>query len=176
MNEDNYGFLNKESEITKINEFDSLLFGKKQSVLTFIRNKKHLYFRTSPSKDSFRHIDFIKNESDFKLLSMLISQIFGLGGHLEENTKDYYRWDFTKENIGTPDIPLGPYIVFSPSIGSVRIYGKGKTEALFSGTLNLRNETDLFQCANLIAALLNMVARPMLSKEKGDIAYRFLEI
>jgi len=174
-NIDNFGFLDRCGEASKINKLDCFLFGKKQSILMFIRDKRRLHFRTSPTKDTFRHVDFIRSEDDFKLLSLLVSQIFGLGGCLKENHKDYYLWEFSKEINIPRKVILNPYMIFSPREKKLSIHQKGRREEIFSSTLNLENDNDFFQCANFLASLMNRVARTIPSS-KDEIAYHFLEI
>ena len=171
-----YGLIDSENEVTLTQTLDNMLFNRKLSALVFIRDKKHLFFRTSPSKDAFRHLDFVRNENDFKLLSSAISSINSLGGHIEEVQEDYFLWKFGKELNNERALLLADYMVFIPKDGLVNLYKDYKNKALASFTLNLRNDNDVFQVSNLFAALKNCVANEMNTNSKEKIGYRFTGI
>ena len=176
-NSNDFGLINSENEVTFIQELDSLLFNRKQSALVFIRDKQHLHFRTSPSKDTFRHIDFVKNENDFKLLCLAISQIHKLGGHIEDVQQDYYLWKFSKELNKENILLSADYMVFTPKDSFINLYTNRGNKHLCSFVLNLRNENDVFQFANLLAALKNCLAHEMSFNSKNErIGYQFVGI
>lgn len=169
-----FGLIDSENEATFIREFDYMLLNKKNA-LSFIRCKKHLKFRTSPTKDAFRHIDFVKDENDFKLLSAGISTLAGLGGHLEEIHKEYLLWEFGKEINKTAPIYSADSFAYVPDYNTVNIFNNQEDKLICSFILNLRNDTDVFQLANLLASLKNNVAREVDSdSKKNTIRYEFI--
>lgn len=174
---DSFGLLNAENEATIIQEFDDMIFNRKRSALTIIRAKDHLRFRTSPSKDAFRHMDFIRSKNDFKLLCLAVTAVYGLGGHIEDIQQDYFLWKFSKELNEEKPILIADYMDFVPKDDLVNLYKDYKNIAVCSFTLNLRNDNDIFQFANLFAALKNCVADKMtFDSKKERIGYRFVAI
>ncbi|MDA3839553.1 MAG: hypothetical protein PF572_00545 [Patescibacteria group bacterium] len=174
-NTGNFGLIDSNGEACSIHYFDNMLLGKKQNTLAFMRDKKYLHYRTSPSKDSFRHIDFIRNVNDFKLLGLAMSQIHFLGGYLEEDQEDYYLWKFGKKITTENNVVKTDYMIFSAKNKTVNIYENRKSDPIFTLILNLKNESDVFQFASLFAALKNSVAQELEpDSKKEDISYCFI--
>lgn len=153
-------FINTFGEESDLEEKDLFVFNPKNSTISFKRRGNYLAFNASPSKDSFRHVYFIRNENDFNELAQLISKLNGFSGKRIKNDDNVLIWEFTEEISQKIQAFYGATIVYNPELRSVEIFSSSDDNVSVKMIIGfLKSEKDFFELANLIACTNKCLSR-----------------
>lgn len=173
MSKKEFAFTDAQGSQTNLEELDVMLYNKKQHTICFARDKEHLVFSITPSRETHRHVNFIRDKLNFKTFGKIVGKIFNLSGEAEFE-KDYYLWRFQKSDAEKKEIGIGYLIVFDYEESILSIRKLGSSGDIISAKVALiQSETDLFEVASFISAFFNCVAREYDSSKK-KIVYRMI--
>jgi len=174
MSEKEFAFTDAQGFETNLQELDIMLFSKKQSTICFARDKNHLVFNISPSKETHRHVNFIRDDLNFKTWSRIVGKIFNLSFDLEHK-ENYNLCRFKKNDSEKNKIFPTNLIVFDHEQSILGIKKPGNSENIFSIKVALiENENDLFEVVSFISTFFNCVAREQDSSRKKTIVYKMI--
>lgn len=170
---ENYSFIDQAENPSNLQDGDIILFNKEMSALCFVRGKKHLYFQMVPGREAFRHINFIREDNNFKDLAKFIGRIHGLSGEMEDGDKYlacHLQTDRETKKISPEDV-----IFFDTNDFILGVKRPRSGKIVFSMKIAfIKNELDFFEMANLVAVLYNCVTREIDGGEKRILSYRMV--